>query len=201
MRAALPISVLLNLGLAGGLIFVWTEYCRTEKSPAAPVAVAADSLKALAPVAPEVSPTKSEPEPAAVKQPFRWSQLRGGDYLTYVSNLRSAGCPETTVEDIVRGNAERAFDARRQQLGVDGNQSGPWSFEAQTQFVAYALGEKLPATEPAVQIAADIPPRFSPLVLQDVDLNALGLSEDQKAAVAWIKQQFLDDIGGPNQDQ
>ena len=39
-----------------------------------------------------------------------------------------------------------------------------------------------------------------PLVLQKVDLDALGLSDDQKQVIAQIQKQFIDQIGGPYQD-
>jgi hypothetical protein len=76
MKAALPISVLLNLGLAGGLIFVWAVHCRTGKIAAAPVAAAAPPriIAAASPL----------PQPALTETvPFHWSQLTGMDYLTY----------------------------------------------------------------------------------------------------------------------
>ena len=197
MRAALLISILANLGLAGGLIFICADHRGAAEHTAAPVAAGAVA-------SPERAASVPSSELAGQNKPFRWSQLEDGDYLTYVSNLRSAGCPEATVVDIVRGNAERAFASERRKLGVDGAQPGLWSFEAQTQFVAYALGEKQPAgaldKPPAVQIAGNISPYLCPLVLRDVDLNALGLSEDQKQAVAWIKQEFVESIGGSNQD-
>ncbi len=48
------------------------------------------------------------------------------------------------------------------------------------------------------QNQADSPP--CPLVLQKVDLDALGLNDDQKQAIAQLQQQFIDAIGGPYQD-
>jgi len=37
-------------------------------------------------------------------------------------------------------------------------------------------------------------------VLQKVDLDALGLNEEQKQVITRIQQQFIDEVGGPNQD-
>jgi hypothetical protein len=39
-----------------------------------------------------------------------------------------------------------------------------------------------------------------PLALQNVDLSAMNLSDDQKQALANIRQSFVDQIGGTNQD-
>src|SRR5437868_1476460 len=35
------------------------------------------------------------------KQFFAWQELESPDYLTYVGNLRSIGCPEPTIHDII----------------------------------------------------------------------------------------------------
>jgi hypothetical protein len=39
-----------------------------------------------------------------------------------------------------------------------------------------------------------------PLVLQSIDLTTMNLSDDQKQVIADIRQSFLDQIGGTNQD-
>lgn len=36
--------------------------------------------------------------------------------------------------------------------------------------------------------------------MQKVDLDALGLNDDQKQVITQIQQQFVDEIGGPYQD-
>ena len=102
MKTALKISVLLNLGLLAGLMFFWAN--PRKEAPALPPAVT--KVEAPAPVvsAPPVVRTVVE------SRPFRWDQLVStNDYRVFVANLRKAGCPEPTVEDIVRGDTERAF--------------------------------------------------------------------------------------------
>jgi hypothetical protein len=37
-------------------------------------------------------------------------------------------------------------------------------------------------------------------VFQNVNADAMGLSDSQKAAIQQLQQQFVKDIGGPNQD-
>jgi hypothetical protein len=48
-------------------------------------------------------------------QPFNWSQLESSDYRTYVANLRSIGCPEQTIRDIVAADLDNAYYAPRRQ--------------------------------------------------------------------------------------
>ncbi len=49
------------------------------------------------------------------------------------------------------------------------------------------------------QLATTYSPSY-PLVFQKVNLDALGLTADQKTAIQQVQQQFINDIGGPNQN-
>lgn len=192
MKQAWKISIILNLGLAGGLIYLlanqrWSGTNSVPSAVAKVVSTAAPALATAAPLAPRENPA-----------PFRWNQLvSSNDYRAFVANLRAAGCPERTVEDIVRGDAERAFYMKRRELNVDGIQPGPWSGRAQIQLVAYLLGET-PA--PAGRASAPIRPPAYPLILQNVDLKALGLSAEQQERVAEIRREFIANVGGTDQN-
>ncbi len=238
MKTALRISIWLNLGLLGGLIFVLANQ-RKEGAVSAP------------PTSPEAGPlvqataaSSAPASPGMELKSFHWRQLEStNDYRVYVANLRASGCPEATVEDIVRGDAERAFSMERQQLQLNGGGTGLWSRQGEMKLVANLLGQRAPTVEitaasqsavnrtqwnhgeitktpvPARSAAnqvqgntgsetAEIPvPSQSagaaaapyPLFLQNVNWNALGLDASQQAAIAQVRQQFINDMGGPNQ--
>jgi len=239
MKIASKISILLNLGLLGGLIFVLANQRKEGEVSAPPTSPEAGPLvQATATPAPPASPGME-------LKPFHWSQLEStNDYRVYVTNLRASGCPEPTIQDIVRGDAGRAFSVERQQLQLNGGGTGPWSRQAEMKLVANLLGERAPAAEiiaaaqgavnrtqwndgemtetpvPARSVAnpmqgntggavAEIPvPSQSagavaasyPLFLQNVNWNALGLDASQQAAIAQVRQKFINDIGGPSQN-
>src|ERR1043166_739894 len=44
------------------------------------------------------------------------------------------------------------------------------------------------------------PPVVMPLVFQDADLSRLRLNDDQLQAIDYLRQKFLDELGGPQQD-
>ena len=147
-----------------------------------------------------------------------------------MANLRAIGCPEPTIRDIVSGDAERAFSFERNQLGLDGSGFGAWSRLQQEKTVAALLGEQPLAaensspsqsakngeqpdaetkiagatvgTQSAAQSsyhAVSFVPSY-PLVFQNVNLDAMGFNDSQKAAVQQVQQQFVNDVGGPNQN-
>lgn len=183
MKTILKISVLLNVVLLGGVLFLWRQ---------------PRTVKVAVPL-----PAKVEPQTAPVVEtvvaPFRWSELRSNnDYLAFVANLRAAGCPEPTVEDIVRGNTGRAYAMMRARLGVDQMQPGPWSGQAQEQMVAYFLGRSSSADVAAMSAGQGNPAAgngqtTSPVAafLQNVDLVTAGMSAEQAQETTNLVQAYL----------
>jgi hypothetical protein len=147
MKTWLRISLILNLGLLVSLIFLLVNQRKQAPVRLPVLSRSRPRLQAAAsspPATPEIKPV-----------PFRWSQLESRtSYQTYVANLRAIGCPEPTIEDIVRGDAERAFSWERSQLSLDGSGKGPWSRFRQTQVVASLLSET-PETNGNVAVAQD----------------------------------------------
>lgn len=227
------------MALLGGLIFVLMNQ-RKEETTAAPVLSEAKppSSAVAAPAAPASSGVETEP--------FRWSKLVSTkDYRAYIANLRAIGCPEPTIEDIVRGDTDRAFAWERGQLDLDGTGTGPWSQAREMQLVASLLSGQPPVETAALAQSAENPmngnsafsvaaetttplqgaanqaqvnsggmvaqvpvPQQSagtgdpsyPLFLQNVNWSALGFNADQQATIAQVRQQFLSEINGLNQN-
>ncbi len=44
---------------------------------------------------------------------FHWSQVESVYYPVYIANLRSIGCPEQTINDLITADLKSVFDARR----------------------------------------------------------------------------------------
>lgn len=216
MKTTLRISLLLNLTLFAGLIFLLTN----QRNPAAAPAPALPEARPSALTVEDSAPSKtSDVEPVS----FRWSQLLSAkDYQRYIASLRAIGCPEATIEDIVRGDTDRAFSWERSQLGLDGSGAGPWSRSREMQLVASLLGGQPPVgTMTLAQSAknptdannggevaqASVPspstttgsPSY-PLFLQNPNWSALGFTAAQQAAIAQVRQQFQNGIGSLNQN-
>lgn len=225
MKAALRISIFLNAVLLAVLFFVVSG--RRKEAPVTPPPVIAEAIpSAQTVVSPApVAVVKQLPKPFHWSQ-----LESKNDYRIYVANLRAIGCPEATIRDIVSGDAERAFSFERNQLGLDGSGTGAWSRLQQEKMVATLLGKqplidgksseaqnakigaqpdgetKIAGASVGTQSAAQssyhsaaFVPSY-PLVFQNVNLDALGLSDSQKAAIQQVQQQFVNDVGGSNQD-
>jgi hypothetical protein len=194
MRSSLKVSFICNLCLAGTLIFILTHRQPQEAASNHPSVIEAQ---------PPLTPVPSKP--------FHWHQLEStNDYREYVNNLRGIGCPESTVEDIVWGDAERVFSSERRKLNLTGDEAGAWSKQRETQLVDHFLGktpalaDSPPPDNPTKAAGRKSAPAVYPLAFRDVNLDSLGLTAVQKEAIqqaiAGIRQQFIDQIGGLNQD-
>lgn len=100
-NAMLLLSIL-NLGVvAGVLVYVF----RTTPPSVRVEPAAAETLASSAPVAP-TEPEKIV-ERVVVTNDFRWAQLESEDYKTYIARLRSVGCPEETIRDIIIADLDK----------------------------------------------------------------------------------------------
>lgn len=203
MKTLLKISVLLNL-----LLFACLSYAlRTRTS-------AIEPQPATPPPASTIE-TTSIPPVIIQPKPFRWSQLESTNYLTYIQNLRGIGCPEQTVRDIITADVESLYQARAQRLRqTQSDSSAELEMESQrlaaekASVIARLLGadatqltaESSSAPSTNMRPRNGTAPTPLPLVWQDVDLSALNLNPDQKEAIASLRRDFMQKIGGANQD-
>lgn len=225
MKTVLKISLILNIGLIASLEFIYLAACHrkaptvaTSPSLAAKAATTAPSTGVLTPTT--QIPTRAEPIP------FSWKQLYALDYHDYVKNLRAVGCPEATVRAIVAADVHAAYSVRaneiEKQLSDFDNSS--WTNrvavfkeegslkdelqempEAEAAEVADLLGLKPAMAETAQpsrrgSLVPPVQPASPPLVFQKIDSSALNLTEDQEQAIAGIQQDFLQQVGGRNQN-
>jgi hypothetical protein len=84
---------------------------------------------------PQPAPTASTPapvpaplqaQPAKAVQSFDWRLVESEDYKKYIANLRSIGCPEETIRDIISADVKKLFDARKRTLNASTNKFEYW---------------------------------------------------------------------------
>ena len=110
IQRLLVISLVANLVCLGGLIWSLTKV----QSPPPQSLQAASTPGAV---------TKSRRLDARVTErvvreaePFHWSQIESDDYQTYVENLRSIGCPEETIRDLVKQDLDKFYEQRKAEV-------------------------------------------------------------------------------------
>jgi len=211
----LILSLALNALLLGALVLP-----RLQKTPVAPQPAAFTATPSPTPeaAAAQANATLST-KPAA----FSWSQLESSDYPTYIANLRSISCPETTVRDIISADVEGLFRKRRKELSAQAQGSGMnlgvlndqlrQLDLQQAQLLVKLLGPPAEETqEPKLETAentaapdAVTQPQpeqektaiplilFAPAAQEKLDPS-------QQEQLKTMVTQFTDAIGGPNQN-
>lgn len=54
-----------------------------------------------------------------VTRRFGWEAVESGDYKQYIANLRSVGCPEETIRDIIVADVNKLYDAKKKAIRGD----------------------------------------------------------------------------------
>lgn len=113
-KPVLFLSFLLNLALAG--VLVWAVGSKPATAPA--TVAEAKASAATRPAVPAEARTAIITNTArlATDQKFDWRLVESEDYRKYIANLRSIGCPEETIRDIIVADVNKLYDAKRKQL-------------------------------------------------------------------------------------
>jgi hypothetical protein len=111
-RPWLILSLALNVALAGAI--VWAALTRHGGS--APFSVAQQLTNRTLRIRKVV--TESAPVTVEVAAPFHWGEVESTDYRVYMANLRTIGCPERTIRDIIVADLDQLYAARLHELFV-----------------------------------------------------------------------------------
>jgi hypothetical protein len=95
-------SIGINLVLAALL----ARQCLPRETTGESAGSSAASASAVNPSSP------AEPSRAVAASKFEWRSLESEDYKTYIANLRTIGCPEDTIQDIISADIRKNFEAR-----------------------------------------------------------------------------------------
>ncbi|HLH52073.1 MAG TPA: hypothetical protein VKY92_00435 [Verrucomicrobiae bacterium] len=186
-KQLLKISIFGNLLLAALLAAVAFEH---KPTPRVPSPIEGSSNSAVN------QPYPNLPSDSVHQTRFSWRQLESTNYGTYVSNLRAIGCPEQTVRDIISADVHALFELKRAQAGSSSQDAAHWTVPEEKKVVAFVVGD------PGLQEAPGVVSRqwATPLVLAPIDPGTVQLDPEQQAALFELRGQFVEQVGGTNQD-
>ena len=120
-RSLLLLSLALNVAL-GGVI----AYQATHKPEPPPAAASAPTGSPAPRVARKDKEVVSVTVTNQTVKTINWQSVESDDYKKYIANLRSIGCPEKTIKDIIVADVNELFDARRKTLTGNTNKFQYW---------------------------------------------------------------------------
>jgi len=186
-------SPVLKVSILGNIILATVVFWLVRRGPIASGRTAGTVEAEITNRFPEIN---AKPSAAAhpSQESFRWSQLESTDYRTYLANLRSVGCPEQTIRDIITADLDSSYAPRRAQLERNLTAGFAARQEAETglrelrseeaRVLATLLGDPPPATQPTAGMPAWVLARRNarpvlPLVFGNIDPAALQLDQGQ----------------------
>lgn len=116
-KALLILSLIVNLALGAVLLrpSPSEKSARTTK-PTSDKPVDTKSATDASP-APSAKPRAvTQVVTNTLAQKFDWNAVESDDYKKYIANLRSIGCPEETIRDIITADVGKLYDAKRKAL-------------------------------------------------------------------------------------
>jgi hypothetical protein len=118
-RALITILLLSNFALAAYILSFHRSAAKSSKQIVSDHSISPKSSH----VAKLHKPPPSETPTAASTNTLRWAQLEAEDYPTYIARLRSIGCPEQTIRDIIIADVDKLMAP--QVLALTGHTNPP----------------------------------------------------------------------------
>jgi uncharacterized protein YdcH (DUF465 family) len=137
--------LLLSLGVNAGLIlaFGW-ERLKSRITPPA---------RSSPPAA--VQPAQVRTNVLVRRLHFRWDDIESEDYAAYIANLRSIGCPEATIRDIIVTEINQLF-ARREAIELLLPEHQWWRWEPDPEIERAATEEQRALDEERRDLLAEL---------------------------------------------
>jgi hypothetical protein len=137
-----------------------------------------------------------------VRREFQWSDLESDDYRTLIFNLREAGCPETTLRDIVLARVKDDYASRRWQLLrplqaefwdrlARGEKISRWQIPDEMESGYNALSRR--AGEVLARLETELQARPEPKSEDGMELFDF-LPSEKQARVKELRRQMLDQV-------
>src|SRR5688572_1872597 len=116
--------ICLNLGLVASLAYVWKQRgAGTAASQPAMGEQRADNSPTLRLFTRKIqSPNSGQHTPGR----FTWRLLESADFKRYIENLRSVGCPEQTIQDIIIAEVNKLYAGKEAALRLRREHLKPW---------------------------------------------------------------------------
>lgn len=110
-KAPLILSVALNVVLAA-VILRPQPASEAQSDPAGPPDETSAAPSLTPPAGDRSSATETTVTNVVVRE-FNWQSVESPDYREYIANLRSIGCPEETIRDIIRADVNKLYEEKK----------------------------------------------------------------------------------------
>ncbi|MBA4147625.1 MAG: hypothetical protein H0X66_05880 [Verrucomicrobia bacterium] len=190
-KPLLVLSVIANLALLGAVGY----FAKNRPAPGVEIAIQ-ETTQPNSPTTVQTPGKRVITVTNNTETQFDWRAVESVDYKEYIANLRSVGCPEETIRDIIVADVNKMFESRRKALG--GGKSEFWKtgnmFAAMVDEEAVKKKQELTKEKKAL-----IKELLGIEVDEPVDIAAMSnplttmldfLPEDKQAKISEMMQSF-----------
>lgn len=194
LKTFLALSLAANVVLAIALIRKPAPAPNPEATKAATVEPAPDNK-------PEPAPTAAEPQANQVtnliERTFGWEAVESPDYKEYIENLRSIGCPDETIRDIIIADVNKLYEQKKKNLPIKRKPFEFWKpglasiggVDTEYQEAVKALEEEKNNLLRALGIEPDLKQSQMASMMNPMDAMMDFLDEDKKVKVMAVFSQ------------
>lgn len=127
MNPSVPNRMLIVAAAALVTALAWTAR-RGQSMPATAIATESPAPANSGSTQTFVRRTSENPESVAAPE-WKWSSIESEDYRKYVANLRSIGCPERTIRDIILADLNKLYAAKEAPFkDPTPSPTAPWDY-------------------------------------------------------------------------
>ena len=119
------LSLLANAGLGLALVMLLVNRPAPPSGGPEPAVKSQPIQTNVVPAPERVVIPAGTPAPKPVRK-FDWRMVESADYREYIANLRSIGCPEETIRDIIVADVNKLFESRRREITASTNKFSYW---------------------------------------------------------------------------
>jgi hypothetical protein len=148
-----------------------------------------------------VTKTSAQEKIVYVTNKFNWAQLESSDYRVYIANLRSVGCPEATIKDIIMTDVMKLYAQRRGQASFNGRDFRYWETDEKRKLKQHQIEDREKAL---AQIDKELPAVLRELLginyereldkyfvdTNEDDRRLAFLPEDKRASAVALRDQL-----------
>lgn len=194
-RAIVLVSVLCNIGL-----LAWAYHLHQRNPLSATPSTASNSsagTTAVSPLRGAKADLASEIVTNEITADFRWQQVESKDYKSYVANLRSIGCPEETIRDIIVADVSKLYSQKRRAIYPDSGVNEYWKKDPSWRSVTSEENEKQKAARALEKEKRDLLKDLlgmDPLKARNEELGYVDYYDRMYGFLSPEKQQQVRDI-------
>jgi hypothetical protein len=128
--------------------------------------------------------------------------LRTSNYKHYIANLRAAGCPELTIQDIIIAAVNRQYAAREAALNLRPELAKPWElagwsgagyYDKQRQMRELAREKRALLKDLlGIDVPVEIPAFYAGHITDKFETAFAALPETKRELVRYIQEEFWD---------